>query len=189
MTRKILALILALTFMLAAAGCKNETAPSAPSDKPAAAGEKTDKEKKSEKKMVEFTLWRVPKNGGPQLVAERIKTDDTGKDRALAALEALVYTKPLSDKLVNLFPEGTKVLGVKVKDGVADVDFNAAFAKKTQGSYNELMMVNQVVATLTELDGIKKVRFLVEGREIDTIGGHMDLIDPLERDKDLLSKQ
>ena len=50
------------------------------------------------------------------------------------------------------------------------------------------MMVNAVVCTLTEFPEIKKVKFLVEGKEIDTISGHMDLLDPLTRNPDVLPK-
>lgn len=51
------------------------------------------------------------------------------------------------------------------------------------------MMVNAVVCTLTEIPEIKKVKFLVDGKDIDTISGHMDLTEPLTRNPDVLKKK
>jgi spore germination protein GerM len=80
------------------------------------------------------------------------------------------------------------VISVKVSGDTATVDFNQNFASRGQGSYTERMMVNAVVCTLTEFPEIKKVKFLVEGKDIDTISGHMDLLDPLTRNPDVLKK-
>ena len=52
-----------------------------------------------------------------------------------------------------------------------------------------MMMVNAVVSTLTEIKDIKKVKFFVHGKPIDTISGHMDLGDPLERLPGMIRKQ
>ena len=77
---------------------------------------------------------------------------------------------------------------VKVSGDTATADFNQNFASRGQGSYNERMMVNAVVCTLTEFPEIKKVKFLVDGKDIDTISGHMDLLDPMTRNPDVLKK-
>lgn len=137
-------------------------------------------------KTEEFVVYRVPKNGEMRLVPEKVKYAVGKKSREEAALDALIYTDPVQKTLENLFPAGTKVLGVKVKDGIAYVDFNKKFAEKGQGSYSEMMMINAVVCTLTELPGIKEVKFLIEGKDIETISGHMDLLDPLTRNPELL---
>ena len=47
-------------------------------------------------------------------------------------------------------------------------------------------MVGAIVNTLTEFSEIKKVRFKVEGENIETISGHMDLSEPVTRMKELL---
>ena len=136
----------------------------------------------------EFVVYRVQKNGDEILIPEKVRYAAGKKSREEAALDALVHTDPVSKQLTNLFPPGTDVRSVKVSGDTATVDFNQNFASKGQGSYTERMMVNAVVCTLTEFPEIKKVKFLVEGKEIDTISGHMDLLDPLTRNPDVLKK-
>ncbi|MGI6263496.1 MAG: GerMN domain-containing protein [Succiniclasticum sp.] len=139
-------------------------------------------------KRVDLTVYRVQKNGDTHLIPETVKYAPGTKTLAEAAMDALVNTAPTSKKLMNVFPKGTKVLGVKVDGDTATVNFNKAFASRGQGSYNEMMMVNAVVCTLTELKGIKQVRFLVEGKPIDTISGHEDLGEPLKRLTGMIGK-
>ena len=136
----------------------------------------------------EFVVYRVQKNGEEILIPEKVRYAAGKKSREEAALDALIHTDPVSKQLTNLFPPGTDVHSVKVKGEMATVDFNQNFASRGQGSYTERMMVNAVVCTLTEFPEIKKVKFLVDGKEVDTISGHMDLLDPLTRNPDVLKK-
>lgn len=136
----------------------------------------------------EFVVYRIQKNGEEILIPEKVRYAAGNKKAEEAAVEALVNTDPVSKQLTNLFPAGTQVLGVKVDGDTATVNFNQNFASRGQGSFNERMMINAVVCTLTEFPAIKKVKFLVEGKEIDTISGHMDLLDPLTRNPDVLKK-
>ena len=84
-------------------------------------------------------------------------------------------------------PIGTKVLSLKIdKNGTAYADFSKELAKKGQGSYGEMMLCYAITNTLTEFKEIKRVQILVEGKRVITLSGHMDIEDPLERNKTLL---
>ena len=84
-------------------------------------------------------------------------------------------------------PIGTKVLSLKIdKNGTAYADFSKELAKKGQGSYGEMMLCYAITNTLTEFKEIKRVQILVEGKKVITLSGHMDIEDPLERNKTLL---
>ena len=84
-------------------------------------------------------------------------------------------------------PIGTKVLSLKIdKNGTAYADFSKELAKKGQGSYGEMMLCYAITNTLTEFKEIKRVQILVEGKKVITLSGHMDVEDPLERNKTLL---
>lgn len=189
MMKKILTLLL-VVLALAVAGCDSGTAlPGGGSSNPgtsASPGKAVEQPAPEKIKTVDFTVYRVPKNGNLKLLPEKVHYAIGNKTMAEGALEALVKTEPTSKTMQNLFPAGTVVKGVTVKDGIAYANFNQAFAKKGQGSYNENMMVNAIVATLTELPEIKKVQILVEGKKIATISGHLDLLDPLPRNKTML---
>ena len=136
----------------------------------------------------EFVVYRVQKNGEEVLIPEKVRYAAGKKSREEGALYALIHTDPVSKQLMNLFPPGTDVRSVKVEGDTATVDFNQNFASRGQGSFTERMMVNAVVCTLTEFPEIRKVKFLVEGKDIDTISGHMDLLEPLKRNPDVLKK-
>ncbi len=168
-------------------GCSDQHNPlnSVKPSEPAKATEQI--QKKIKTTMV--TVYRVPKNGSEILIPEKVKYAVGTESAAERALKALVNTEPTAKTAQNLFPPGTKVKGVTVKNGIAYADFNQAFAKKGQGSYSELMMVNAIVATLTELPEVKKVQIMVEGQKITTLNGHLDLEDPLTRNESFLKKK
>ena len=88
---------------------------------------------------------------------------------------------------VDIIPKTAKLRSVKVKDGVAKVDFSRELIKDFNGgSTGEEMLVGSIVDTLTEFSEVKKVQILVEGKAVDTIAGHMDTEKPLSRMTGLL---
>ena len=48
------------------------------------------------------------------------------------------------------------------------------------------MTVYSIVNTLAELPEIEMVRFLIEGEEIETLAGHLDLSEPVYPDEGLI---
>jgi spore germination protein GerM len=111
----------------------------------------------------------------------------TENNFVLATLKALVETSPQDKTMQNVFPKGTKVLGVNVKNGIATVNFSKEFTTKTDGEYTTLLMVNAVVNTLTQYPEIKKVQFLAEGEKIEVLG-QVDLAEPLSRNETFIKK-
>ena len=88
---------------------------------------------------------------------------------------------------VRVIPAKTKLKSIKVKDGVATVDFSEDLSKRfTGGSTGEEMLVGSIVNTLTEFSEVKSVQLLVEGKKVDSLSGHMDLSKPVGRMKELL---
>jgi hypothetical protein len=75
-----------------------------------------------------------------------------------------------------MVPSGARVLSVKVRDGVATVDFSADFPKSL-GSTDEETLVNGVLAVLGQFPDVKSVKFAIQGRPVESFG-HLDLLDP-----------
>lgn len=78
------------------------------------------------------------------------------------------------DGLTGVFPEGLlpeDILGVEVEDQVAVVNLSGAFYSRCQSldSAGERRLVYAMINALTELDGIRAVRFVVEGQSIDAM--------------------
>ncbi len=66
-------------------------------------------------------------------------------------------------QLLSYIPEGTRLLGVEVADGMATVDFSSEFAGDGDSDADLRPRLAQVVFTLTRFEGIDGVRFLVDG--------------------------
>lgn len=81
-------------------------------------------------------------------------------------------------KSANPIPKGTRLLGLKIKHGLATVNLSHEFRDNfTGGSEEEGLTIGAVLRTLGQFKEIKQVQFLVEGKPLDTLG-HLDLSGP-----------
>lgn len=108
-----------------------------------------------------------------------------------AALTCLLATNKESGMVAGLIPEGTKLLDpVRVNDrGVATVNFSGEFTDNfSGGSDQEALTVNAIVHTVVSNSSgkVQSVRILVEGKPVETLGGHLDLTEPIMADSTLL---
>lgn len=90
---------------------------------------------------------------------------------------------------VQVVPKGTKLRAFYITDrGDAFVDLSGdVVSAHPGGSLTELLTVYAVVNTITtNLPKVLRVQLLVEGKEVDTIAGHVDVRRPLERDTTLV---
>jgi hypothetical protein len=91
---------------------------------------------------------------------------------------------PVADPVVSAVPAGTTLRALFVTDrGEAFVDLSREFATAhTGGTTDELLSVYTIVNALTiNLPAITSVQVLVDGKEVDTLAGHVDLRRPLTR--------
>jgi len=92
---------------------------------------------------------------------------------------------------VPVIPQGTTLRAFYVTDrGDAFVDLSAEVSSRHPGgSSAELLTVYAVVNAVTaNLPTIRRVQILIDGREADTLAGHIDLRNPLARDTSIVSK-
>ena len=91
-------------------------------------------------------------------------------------------TKSEERNCISLIPDGTKLLGARVSDGVAYLDFNENFEINTYGieGYNGQLM--QLVYTATSFSTVTSVQFLIEGKKKEYLGSEGQWIgSPLSR--------
>ncbi|MGE5243516.1 MAG: GerMN domain-containing protein [Betaproteobacteria bacterium] len=94
---------------------------------------------------------------------------------------------PAAAPMVSAIPAGTKLRSVFLTDrGEAYVDLSRdVVSAHPGGSLNELLTVYTIVDALTaNLPAITSVQILVDGREVDTLAGHVDLRRPLAKNTD-----
>lgn len=94
----------------------------------------------------------------------------------------LLATIPSSTTLRELF---------LTRQGVAYVDFSRQFiSDHWGGTTGEMLTIYSIVDTLTiNFPSIQKVQILVEGKEIETLAGHLDLRKPLNKDLSLIAQK
>ena len=92
---------------------------------------------------------------------------------------------PVVDPLVSAIPAGTTLRAMYLTEGgEAFVDLSREAASAHQGgTVNELLTIYTIVNALTtNLPAVKSVQLLVDGKEVDTLAGHVDLRRPLAGD-------
>jgi spore germination protein GerM len=128
--------------------------------------------------MQTITVWVADDDAGalrPQSVA--VPVSSAPQQRAEDVLQALlkIYLAPNSPHRVGA---GSEVRAVYLANpGLAVIDVNSAFAdEQTSGVLAEELTLASFAQTLsTNVPGLLRVKFLVEGKDRDTLAGHADL--------------
>jgi germination protein M len=92
--------------------------------------------------------------------------------------------KPAPPPFAQALPPGTALRALFLTtQGDAFVDLSKdASSRHTGGSLDELFSVYAIVNVLTvNLPAIARVQILVDGKEVDTLAGHIDLRTPLQK--------
>jgi hypothetical protein len=91
---------------------------------------------------------------------------------------------PVAAPLVSAIPTGTKLQSVFIAntgEAFVDVSPDAMFAHPG-GTLNEMLTVYTIVdALIANMPAVKAVQVLVNGKEVETLAGHLDLRRPLAR--------
>jgi len=160
----------------AGTGCSSEKAAS-PDVKPGI------EQSEQAKNMMQTTIYAADSNG--YVVPLHIKMGQT-TSVAKATLERMVRggtgdAALTGTGLRNILPEGTEVRGVVIQDGLAKVDFTKNVLEY-ETAQEEQAIVEAVVWTLTSLENVKKVQFMVEGRVQPTLKKGTPVADPISRE-------
>jgi spore germination protein GerM len=92
--------------------------------------------------------------------------------------------EPPPDQYVSAVPSGTRLRALYLTEGGdAFVDLSSEVSTAHPGgSLDEILTVYSIVNALTtNLAGITAVQILIDGKEVDTLAGHVDLRQPLQR--------
>jgi hypothetical protein len=104
---------------------------------------------------------------------------------ANAALKELISGTVTTQGAFRILPLDTKILGIKIENGLATVDFSKEVLKANAGAAAEELGISSIVNTLTEFPTIQKVQFTVEGsfESAKDWWGHVGLYkQPFKRD-------
>lgn len=111
---------------------------------------------------------------------------DQAREIVVAQVAAVV------DPLVSAIPAGTVLRAVFVTDkGEAFVDLSKDIVTAHPGgTLNELLTVYTIVNVITDnLPAVTSVQLLVDGKEVETLAGHVDLRRPLTKNTAFVEEQ
>jgi hypothetical protein len=98
---------------------------------------------------------------------------------ARAAMNALLAGPSSAEagrSISTVVPDGSQLLGLTIKDGVATVDLSSEF-ESGGGSASVLTRLGQVVYTLTQFPSVKSVVFQIEGETRSVFGSEGVVLD------------
>jgi len=129
---------------------------------------------------------------GRYLVKEehQIPTSDNTISQGKEIINELIKG-PKSKDLFPTIPKGTQLRELYFHKNIAYVDFSSELIKNHPGgSSAEIHTIFSIVNTLTfNFPKIKYVQLLVEGKEIDTIAGHIDTTLPFKQNLSLIQQK
>lgn len=92
---------------------------------------------------------------------EHSKIEEDVLPEKLVELLSMDYT---SKKLYSSIPADTRLISCDVKDGLATLNFNAKI-RNYGGNAREEALIKQVMYTVGQIKGIKRLKILIEGKE------------------------
>lgn len=124
------------------------------------------------------------------LVVEKryIPKEESNEGKARELVKALLDGS--KTKLVNTLPEKVTLENIKIDDKqTVYVSFDRNLIKlHPGGSASEMATIYSLTNTLIRnIDGIKKVKLLVDGKEVESIKGHIDTRQPFTMNKGMLA--
>jgi germination protein M len=140
-------------------------------------------------RKITATLFYVSEDGMSLTQSQREVPFSAGvAEQARAIVEAQIAQAP---PLVSAIPPDTRLRDVFITGrGDAFVDLSGDIVTKhSGGSLDEIFTVYSIVNALTvNLPAIARVQILIDGKEMDTLAGHVDLRHPLARSAEWISQ-
>jgi spore germination protein GerM len=132
-------------------------------------------------RKIKARLFYVTETGTALAGIEReVPFADGAAEQARAIINAQL--EPVTEPLVSAVPPGTTLRALFITEGgEAYVDFSREMAATHPGGLlNEMLTIYTVVDALTvNLPAVSAVQILIDGKEVDTLAGHVDLRRPL----------
>lgn len=134
-------------------------------------------------RKIKARLFYLSEDGTSLTGVERDVPFAEGPDQAREIVIAQIA--PVKEPLVSAVPAGTSLRALFITErGEAYVDLSHDISTgHTGGTLDELLTVYTIVDALTaNLPAVQSVQILVDGKQVATLAGHVDLRHPLAKD-------
>lgn len=134
-------------------------------------------------KMVPITLYYQEKGGLLVPVTRKVEKQDGIARTALNGLIDNAHTREELEYygLYPVLPAGTEILGIKITDGLAVVDFSAKLLESPDETAEKRVLAS-IVYTLTEFKTVDRVELRVNGKPLDKMKYDTGVSNPLKRE-------
>ncbi|GAE90589.1 GerMN domain-containing protein [Acetivibrio straminisolvens] len=194
--KRILIPIAALTILIFIAGCSffggSNTGTSGNGQQSSENNGNVIQEPNSEKGSEEDVTRTVTVYFGDFQAEKVVPEARTVEIKAGDSIEKIIFDElakgPESEALDPVIPEGTQLLSVKTENGICTLNLSKEFVENhIGGTAAELMTINSIVASYTELPEIDKVQFLIDGN-VREFFVHEALDTPIGRNESIIKK-
>lgn len=134
----------------------------------------------------EITLYFASSTPGEFFLVPEVRKVKREENMAVLVLRELIAGPSAQTDARPVLPKEVRILGVSVEKQIASADFSQEITRLNVGSTGEALVISAIVNTLTKLPGIERVRILVEGKQADTLAGHVDTTQPLRRNDNIV---
>ena len=138
----------------------------------------------AEARKIRARLFYVDEQGtGLTSVEREVLYGEGTIEQAKRIVEAQIAAAP--EPFASAIPKDTRLRTVFfTKAGDMYIDLSAEFRQNHPGgTTNEILTVYTLVSALTSnLPAVTGVQILIDGKEVDTLAGHLDLRRPIEQD-------
>lgn len=108
--------------------------------------------------------------------------DNSPLTETLGSLIKGLSTQEINQGLISLIPEGTRILGVSIKNNTAILNFSEEFLFNSFGKEGYIAQLQQLIYTATEFSTVDRVQFLIAGEARAYMGSEgISIQSPLDR--------
>ena len=123
---------------------------------------------------------------GEGLVKERRNVEIPASSTVERVIVDEILKGPDGTGNISVMPMGVKVISVETKNGVCFVNLSREFVERfSGGSAGEILTIYSIVNSLTELDTVGSVQFLIAGEKKNSLS-HMAINEPIVRDESVI---
>lgn len=102
--------------------------------------------------------------------------NSTKEKAAKKIIETIIEGQDYNRKILRVIPDVKNCIGVKIKDRTAYVDLKKDFQINfTENKNHQLLAIYSIVNSLTSIDGVDNVEFLIDGEKKKINYGGIDM--------------
>lgn len=120
-----------------------------------------------EKGMAKYDafIYRIESDKIYYLIPVSKELEETDMKSKLSAAVEFMSKKIYEGGLFTEIPAGTRIIGCLLKDGVLTVNVNDAIKSYGGGNSREAGLIDQVLYCLKQIEGVKSVKILIDGKQ------------------------